>query len=273
VEARSEPHLIVSVVIPCYNSSVYIAQTVESVMAQTLRDIEIVFVDDGSQDHTADAIRQIIAGASRIPMKLICQSNAGVAAARNRGIAEARGRFVLPLDADDLIENTMLEECFVRLEAEPETAIVYTNRHDFGDIDKDEEAGVFELERLKYFNQLTYCSMFRKSMWTALGGYRVNVSGFDDWDFWIAAALCGYRAAHIPRSLVNHRRRRDSTLWGLLDRYEALFARIMLNNAGAYSRAELEAARRFDLHKESSPILKASKFVFLNRYYEGYPCV
>ena len=244
----------------------------ESVQAQTLPDIEIVFVDDGSRDTTVDEIRQIISGAAHGSMKLICQRNAGVAAARNRGIAEAQGRYILPLDADDLIEPTMLEECFARLEADSELAIAYTDRHDFGDIDRDVEAGVFELERLKYFNQLSYCSLFRKSLWTAIGGYRVTVSGFDDWDFWIAAALRGCRAAHIARPLLKHRRRRDSALWSLLDSYEGLFARIMLNNADAYSREELEAARKCDLNKESSPILKASKFVYLNRYYEGYPC-
>ena len=262
----------VSVIIPCHNSSKYIAQTVESVQAQTLPDIEIVFIDDGSQDNTVEAIRQIIARADNVAMKLICQKNAGVAAARNRGIAEARGHYILPLDADDLIESGMLEECFARLEGDLESAIAYTDRSDFGDINRDVDAGVFELERLKYFNQLTYCSLYRKSLWTTLGGYRVNVSGFDDWDFWIAAASRGYRAVHIAQPLVKHRRRRDSTLWSLLDSYEALFAHIILNNAGAYSQDELEAARRFELSKESSPILKASKFVYINRYYEGYPC-
>jgi glycosyltransferase involved in cell wall biosynthesis len=271
VEPNTQQAVNVSVVIPCYNSSEFLAETVRSVVAQTLSDVEIVFVDDGSSDNSVVWIEQV-AGACSIPTRLISQSNAGVAAARNRGISEARGRYVLPLDADDLIEPTMLQECFALLEAAPEIALVYTDRQDFGDIEKIWPAGAYDLERLKYFNQLSYCGMFRKSLWASLGGYRINVSGFDDWDFWIAAALRGFGAAHLPKPLLKHRRRRDSSMWQVLHRYEELYARIMLNNPEAYSRAELEEARRFISSGEPSPVLKASKFVFLSRYYEGYPC-
>jgi len=270
---RDTPHTAnVSVVIPCYNSSAFLDETVRSVVAQTLPDIEIVFVDDGSSDNSVASIEQTIACDRPISTRLISQPNAGVAAARNRGISEARGRYVLPLDADDLIEPTMLEECFALLEADSQIALVYTDRQDFGDIEKVRAAGEYDLARLKYFNQLSYCSMYRRSLWAALGGYRPNVSGFDDWDFWIAAALRGFRAAHLPKPLLKHRRRRDSFMWQVLDRYEELYARIMLNNSEAYSDEELEAARRFISKGESSPVLKASRFVFLSRYYEGYPC-
>jgi glycosyltransferase involved in cell wall biosynthesis len=263
----------VSVVIPCYNSSAFLAETIRSVAGQTLSDIEIVFVDDGSSDSTVALIKQTIRGASSISMRLITQPNGGVAAARNKGISEARGRYILPLDADDLIEPTMLKECFALMEADSQIALVYTDREDFGDIQKLWTAGAYDLQRLKYFNQISYCSMFRKSLWAELGGYRLNVSGFDDWDFWIAAALGGFRAAYLPKALLKHRRRSDSFLWQLLDRYEELYARIILNNPEAYTAEELEAAQRFTSRNEPSAVLKASKFVFINRYYEGYPFV
>ncbi len=260
----------VSVVIPCYNSSAFLAETVQSVLDQTLSGIEIIFVDDGSVDDTAADIAHTITG-SRIPARLICQANSGVASARNRGIAESRGGFVLPLDADDLIAPTMLEECFALLESDSQIDLVYTDRQDFGDIETIQTSGIFDLERLKYFNQLPYCTMYRKSLWEELGGYRNNVSGFDDWDFWIAAALRGCRAAHLAKPMLKHRRRRDSALWRTLERYEELFARIILNNPAAYNDSELDAARRFIEAGEPSPVIRASRFVFLNRYYEGYP--
>jgi len=272
VEPDIQQAVNVSVVIPCYNSSAFIVETVRSVVAQTLSDIEIVLVDDGSSENGVAWIGQAMTGAGSIPTRLISQSNAGVAAARNRGISEARGRYLLPLDQDDLIEPTMLQECFALLEAAPEIALVYTDRQDFGDIEKIWTAGAYDLGHLKYFNQLSYCGMFRKSLWASLGGYRINVNGFDDWDFWIAAALRGFRAAHLPKALLKHRRRKDSFMWQVLDRYEELYARIMLNNSEAYSDAELAAARRFISSGDPSPVLKASKFVFLSRYYEGYPC-
>jgi glycosyltransferase involved in cell wall biosynthesis len=260
----------VSVVIPCYNSTAFLNDTARSVLAQTLLDIEIIFVDDGSSDGTARMVERIITANPGHRVRLATQSNAGVAAARNRGISEAYGRYILPLDADDCIAPTTLEECAALLDADAALHIVYTDRQDFGDIDRIWTAGKFELRRLKYFNQISYCSMFRKSMWEELVGYRTNVSGFDDWDFWIAACLRGFRARHLPKPLLRHRRHHDSFLWKILDQYETLFAQLILNNPEAYSAEEIEAANRFISLGAASSLLQASKFIFVSRYYEGY---
>ena len=130
---ESQTPVAVSVVIPCHNSTVFLAETVESVLAQTLSEIEIIMVDDGSTDHTALWIEQQIMTNPDRDIRLVRQTNSGVAAARNRGISEARGRFILPLDADDLIERTMLKESTELLEADPDLGLVYTDRQDFGD--------------------------------------------------------------------------------------------------------------------------------------------
>jgi glycosyltransferase involved in cell wall biosynthesis len=240
------------------------------VLAQTLLETEIIFVDDGSSDGTARMVESIITANPGRRVRLAGQSNAGVAAARNRGISGACGGFILPLDADDCIEPTMLEECAALLDADPALDIVYTDRQDFGDIDRIWRGGEFELRRLKYFNQISYCSMFRKSMWEELAGYRTNVSGFDDWDFWIAACLRGFRARHLTKPLLRHRRHHDSFLWKILDQYETLFAQLILNNPEAYSAEEVEAADRFVSLGVTSSMLRAARFIFMSRYYEGY---
>jgi glycosyltransferase involved in cell wall biosynthesis len=227
-------------------------------------------VDDGSQDETPTLVQSMIGAGSTCPMRLICQERSGVAAARNRGIAEARGQYILPLDADDLIDPKMLEECAYVLDAEPEVSIVYTDRQDFGDVDQVWTAGRYELDYLKYFNQIAYCSMFRKSMWERVGGYRVNVTGFDDWDFWIASALLGFRAAHVAKPLLEHRRHRASFMWRILDQYERLLAQIVLNNPKAYSNVEVEMATEFMRGGELPSFLKVSRFLFGERYFEGY---
>jgi glycosyltransferase involved in cell wall biosynthesis len=267
VEPEARADIKVSVVIPCYNSSAFLTETVESVLAQTVSDMEIIFVDDGSVDDTRQLIASLISSNRNRHARLICQANGGVAAARNRGISEARGRFILPLDADDLIDPAMLEECSTLLDAESSLSLVYTDRQDFGDIEKIWTAGRYELQYLKYFNQIAYCSMYRKSMWQDIHGYRVNVSGFDDWDFWLAAALRGFQGRHVPKPLLKHRRRKDSYLWQILNQYGRLFAQIILNNAEAYSEAEVEMAYEFVAHGVVSPMLSTCKFVFLSRYY------
>jgi glycosyltransferase involved in cell wall biosynthesis len=260
----------VSVVIPCYNSSAFLADTVQSVLAQTLCDMEIVLVDDGSVDDTRAVIARMIAASADRDMRLVCQANAGTASARNRGISAARGRYILPLDADDLIAPTMLEECADLLDAEPRIALVYTDRQDFGDIERIWTAGKYELEHLKYFNQIAYCSMFRKSMWEDVGGYRVNVNGFDDWDFWVACASRGFQGRHLPRPYLKHRRHQSSFMWRILHDYERLHAQIMLNNPEVYSEAEVKLANKFISNGDVWPLLRSAKFVFMSRYYDGY---
>jgi glycosyltransferase involved in cell wall biosynthesis len=260
----------VSVVVPCFNSVATLHEAVRSVQQQTLRDFEIVLVDDGSTDATRALIARIAGAHPRVRIEPILQANAGTAAARNAGIARARGRYVLPLDADDLIAPTMLERCATLLDSDPEIDIVYCDREDFGDISAIRSAGSFAVERLKFFNQLGYCSLYRRSLWQAIGGYRTNVSGFDDWDFWIAAAVRERKAAHIPEPLFKHRRHAQSQLWRLMPAFERLHAQIILNNRAAYSEDEVAMAERYLQNGESAAMLRSAQFVFRMHYFQDY---
>ncbi|MDN3578550.1 glycosyltransferase family A protein [Chitinimonas viridis] len=260
----------ISVVIPCYNSADTLAETVASVLAQSRPASEIILVDDGSVDETAALIASLQQRHGG-RLRTAWQANAGVAAARNLGMAMAQGPYVLPLDADDSLHPAMLAECGAMLDADASLDLVYTDRQDFGDSERRWTSGRFELARLKYFNQLAYCGLYRRSLWQAVGGYRVNVSGFDDWDFWLAAALHGARARHLAAPYLLHRRRRQSQLWDILPRYEALHAQIMLNNPVAYGEAELAAARRYLADGSPAAVLSAARRVFLHHYYADYP--
>ncbi|MDP3135846.1 MAG: glycosyltransferase family A protein [Burkholderiaceae bacterium] len=270
--------MAVSVVIPCHNSTDTLAQTVASLRAQTLPSFETILVDDGSMDATGELMKSLAQGFNeqsartdaQRPVRLLSRAQGGVAAARNTGIAAARGRYILPLDADDLLAPEALSDCTSVLDADPRTTIVTMDRQDFGDVERRWNAGPFELQRLKYFNQIAYCSMYRRELWHDIGGYRSNVNGFDDWDFWIAAALRGATARHVPKPHLLHRRRRDSLMWRLLDGYENLHARIMLNNPEAYTADELTMAKNFLDHGTPAPVLRSARFVFLGRYYDGY---
>lgn len=260
----------VSVVIPCYDSEPYLTHTVDSVLAQGMRDLEIVLVDDGSRDRTVALIRAMIERPADCTMRLIEQPNAGLAGARNTGIGAARGRYVLPLDSDDLIADGMLVRCADLLDADPDLELVYGDREDFGDVSGVRVSGRFELERLKYFNQLPYCGMYRRSLWQRVGGYQINVSGFDDWNFWIAAAAGGAKACYLAQVLMHHRRRRSSQMWSVLERYEKIYSQIVLNNAACYSPEEVETARSHLHGHTPSRIASLSRVVFLGFYYQGY---
>lgn len=106
----------VSIVIPVYNTEPYVAQTVRSIVGQTLRDIEIIAIDDGSTDSSGDILRQLAAEDERI--RVYAQPNRGLSETRNAGLDCARGRYVYFMDSDDLLEADALELCFERAEAE-----------------------------------------------------------------------------------------------------------------------------------------------------------
>jgi glycosyltransferase involved in cell wall biosynthesis len=115
---------LVSVVIPAFNAASHLPQALESALGQTWRQLEVIVVDDGSTDTTPDLVAEVAARDSRV--RLIRQPNAGVGAARNTGIQAARGRYIAPLDADDLWAPRKLELQVAEMErAGPHAGLAY----------------------------------------------------------------------------------------------------------------------------------------------------
>ena len=100
----------VSVIIPIYNAREYLRLAIESVIDQTLKEIEIICVDDGSTDHSLQIVKEYAAQDSRI--RIVTENNAGVAIARNNGLRRARGEYIAFLDADDFMESPTLERLY-----------------------------------------------------------------------------------------------------------------------------------------------------------------
>lgn len=206
----------VTVVIPCYNMGVFIGEAVDSVRAQTLAEVEIIIVDDGSDD--ADTIVRLDALAAE-GVTVLRTPNRGVAAARNCGVQAARGRYILPLDGDDLIEPYYLAKAVGLLEQNPEIGIVSCDAQLFGAASGILRLPEFSRQRLLSENLLFASAVFRKSCWQSAGGYRPALKyGWEDWDFWIAMTKNGIKVARIPEALFKYRIRPDSrdrsmTLW------------------------------------------------------------
>lgn len=113
----------VSVIIPVYNAEEYLRQCLDSVMGQTLREIEILCVDDGSEDKSGEILREYQAKDKRI--RILKQKNAGAGAARNRGLKQARGEYLSFLDADDFFEEDMLKAAYEKAKASRAQIIVF----------------------------------------------------------------------------------------------------------------------------------------------------
>ena len=151
----------------------------------------------------------------------------------------ASAEFIVPLDADDRLHPDFIALA-MRLIAEVD--IVYPDRQEFGQFERICRAGVFSLDRLKTFNRLNYCALYRRTLWCD-HHYDPFVSGFDDWDFWIAAARRGARAHHLPLPMLQHRRHASSQMVGIRARYSELYAKIVLNHAQVYTAAEITRAQ------------------------------
>jgi GT2 family glycosyltransferase len=236
IYTRSPDVPTVSVVTRCYNQAQYLSDAIESVVAQTFDDWEMIIVDDGSPDDTAHVAQVLIDRHPDRRIRLLRGPNRGLSGALNSGVEAALGRYILPLDADDMIAPTMLEQTVALLEACPEIAIAYTDLQQFGEAHDLVRAAEFDAVTLPRANQLNYCSAYRREVWEAVGGYNPNMTwGYEDWDFWIGAAERGYVARHIPEPLFLYRTRHEGMYTLALANDSALRRRIRLNHPRMYT--------------------------------------
>lgn len=205
---------LVSVVIPCFNHSAYILEAVNSVLNSSYPNIEIIIVDDGSKDNSSEVARDIMSRHENV--FYINQSNQGPSTARNRGIQEAKGEYILPLDADDKISNQYIEQAFEVLKNDPGIKVVFCKAEFFGKKTGLWELKEFSLKKLATDNMIFSCAMFRKEDWEKVGGYSNElIGGWEDWEFWISMLKNGGRVFRLDfvgfYYRIHHYSRRKST--------------------------------------------------------------
>ncbi|CAK8723165.1 PilZ domain-containing protein [Candidatus Electrothrix laxa] len=200
----------VSVVIPCYNQGAFVDETINSVLAQTWQDFEIIVVNDGSTDpFTVNHLQQLNFPKTRV----LHTENQGLSSARNNGIREAQGEYILPLDADDRIGPTYLEQAVQLLDADPEVGIVYCKARFFGDRNSEWQLPEYSLEEMLLNNVIFCTSFFRRADWEDVGGFDpAMIYGWEDYDFWLSLIERGRQVKRIPEILFYYRIRSDSML-------------------------------------------------------------
>jgi glycosyltransferase involved in cell wall biosynthesis len=197
----------VSVIIPCYNYARFLQDAVGSVLRQTFQDFEIIIVNDGSPDNTAEVAEDIVRNNPGHEIRLVNQVNMGVSAARNAGISAARGEYILPLDADDMLMPDFLDKLVPYLENNPDLDLVYSWSKSCGIRDDIEETYDFTCVNL-IRNMGPSCSaLFRKSAWAKAGGYNpVMRDGYEDWDFSCRLYEDGGRGEVVKQPLLLYRK-------------------------------------------------------------------
>ena len=217
----TKEHPLVSVIVPAYNAESFVERTLDSILTQTYTNIEVLVVDDGSQDRTAEIVESFVEKDSRVI--LLKQENSGVAAARNLAIRKSKGEYIAPIDADDIWYPQKLEkqvQCI--LEADQSVGLVYawsvTIAEDDviigGDIESSRDFQSVEgtlYPALVYSNFIGNASvpLIRRSCFEKVGGYNCNLKahnaqGCEDWDIYLRIAE-HYKFRVVQEFLIGYR--------------------------------------------------------------------
>jgi glycosyltransferase involved in cell wall biosynthesis len=201
---------LISVVIPAYNSARWIVQTVESVLAQTYRPVEVIVVNDGSTDDTAEVLAPWM---DRI--RYVRQANGGVACARNRGIQEARGGLIAFLDGDDFWLPHKLAKQWDCLRADPEAGLVHTDTFELYEPsgrtahvprDRARFSGSCYTEFFRANRVHTSTVLVTSAALERAGGFdeKIRFASTEDLDLWIRIAR-HFRLAYVDEPLIYYR--------------------------------------------------------------------
>jgi glycosyltransferase involved in cell wall biosynthesis len=198
------PELLVSVVLPIYDGERYLAETIESVLGQTYSPVELIAVDDGSSDRSAE----IAAG---YPLKLIRQENHGVAGARNRGLAESAGELISFIDQDDLWRPEKLERQAARLRDEPEADLCVCEMQVFAEPGFD-SARTQEPWRggSRLATQLGLM-LIRRELFERVGGFDPSYVTVNDAEWFLRANDLGASVTLLRESLQLYRMHGENT--------------------------------------------------------------
>lgn len=199
----------VSIIIPCYNHAVFIEETLQSALNSTYSNIEIIIINDGSTDNTEEIALKF---AEKYPnIHYVHQNNKGPAAARNNGISRAKGKYILPLDADDLISKEYIENAVAVLDSRDEVALVYCQAEFFGEKQGKWNLPDFSRKYLARDNMIFLSALFRKADWERAGGFDVRMTwGWEDWEFWISLLKNGGEVVRLPITGFFYRVRKGS---------------------------------------------------------------
>lgn len=189
----------ISVVIPAYNAAHFLPRCLNSVFAQTLQPAEVIVVDDGSKDDTAEIGR-------RLGARVVSRPNGGLSAARNTGVQSASSEWVALLDADDMWSPEKLRAQADRVRED--TVLVYTGIRIFGDDGVRSTSLAVEpaeaRRMLRYRNPITPSSvMARREALARNHGFREDIRACEDWEMWMRLQRLGGFAA-VPDALTDY---------------------------------------------------------------------
>lgn len=227
----------VSVIMPCYNDGQYIEEAIDSVLNQSYKDIELIIIDDGSDDdYTIEVIKNI----SDEKVKVLHTEHLRPAGARNYGISLSTGKYILPVDSDDRIEPTYIEQAVNILESNSEIGVVYCQADLFGEQSGKWDLPDYSFETMLLDNIVFVTALFYKEDWEKAGGFNTSMdSGMEDYDFWLSILGLGKQIYQIPEILFHYRIKKVSRTTQFMDnsaQVKEIYRRMYDNHEEFYQR-------------------------------------
>jgi glycosyltransferase involved in cell wall biosynthesis len=270
----------ISVIIPAYNYARYLAEAIDSVLAQTYPVLEVIVVDDGSTDDTPGVLA---AYANRI--RAIRQQNLGVSAARNTGISAARGEYVAFLDADDVWQPSKLDAQMARFDADPSLGLVHCGAESFDDKGKtihfwrDGMQGRVAINILRLEPVIAAPSsniVVPRRVAEEIGGFDTRMSGSEDWDFAYRVAA-RYEIGFTPEPLVRYRIHGGGSHWNIAAMEKGML--LALQKAFALPDPAVQSVRNLSygrLHRvlagcyfERRQLFRCARHLFRSLFYDA----
>jgi glycosyltransferase involved in cell wall biosynthesis len=238
---------LISIIVPCYNQGKYLTECLESIHSQSYDNYEVIVVNDGSTDaHTNKTVRDI----SHPKVTVLQTENRGVSAARNLGIKNSTGKYVLPLDADDKIGADFIQQAVELLEKNDDVKVVNCQVTLFGAKKGILPVESYSLEKLLARNFIVVSAIFRRSDFDQTQGYNTNMKeGFEDWDFWITLLKNGGAVYTLNDTGFFYRIKRNSRNASLIasrEHFRKLRQQIYMNHQDIYSKHLLNPQESFE---------------------------
>jgi len=257
---------IVSVIIPCYNHGHFIEEAIESVEQYPDKaEYEIIIVNDGSTD---DFTNKLLIKKKNEGYNVVFQKNQGLSAARNNAIKLAKGKYILPLDADNRIMPEYISKSIEIMENSEEIDIVYGDALYFGEKSGRWIVGEFDKERLLQANYIDACAVYRKTAWEKCKGYKEDMPyGWEDWEFWLNLIEHNYRFHYIPEIMFYYRVSGNSMVTHI---QKSAYKRKMLNTYVFYKHIDLydEYSDPISAHKEKQQMINYYEQQIAELHYE-----
>lgn len=241
-------HSDVTIVVTNFNYGRFLEEAVRSVLDQEGGAPNIIVVDDGSTEPGTIAVLD------RLPegVRVVRQDNAGVAAARNAGLALAETPYLMILDADDRLRPRALNVLRAPLDADATLGFTYGITRFFGEWEGEMTMPAYDPYKLLYRHTIGTTCLMRRQLVDVVGGYDANFGGYEDWEFWLHALSKGWQGRRVNKVTFEYRRHGSTKLTADRLEYRRWFREMRVKHADLYARRD-ELARQSDL----SPVGRA----------------